>query len=381
MNYAKQTYHQGNFTPTTEEHTTQRTIMPTTGGVFGMGTPSQRPQRSPKRPIQERTQRASANAILRNIFLPKYIEINEREFYNSLSKLTHYYKFTPTKSEHYPYPKNIHLAFKDAEEQLKQIKQENDIKLHLFKHPQKGCYLSVSEVYNTGMTLFYIPIEPLYFLLKSRKNKQLANLLLSVYSYYLRVINLPYYTEESDFLGYHYDILEEWIKEDFYNIEEREQQLAKLKQTKYIGEIIYHKIMNEKNLYFFKNRLNQFKPKTYHEKEFKNFAEEIYTLYKTYPKENIFRYDNYNPKKHDDYDIITIDKYIGFISNCDDWIFDQIVEMINNFLNECSEQIGPTIRRDFNAEFNTEFERKRNFYFENQIFNSIPKLYRLIHQF
>lgn len=175
--------------------------------------------------------------------------------------------------------------------------------------------------------------------------------------------------------------MEDWLKEDFYDIEEREQELAKLKQTKYIGKIIYHKIMNEKNLYFFKHRLNQFKPKTSHEKEFKNFAEEIYTLYKTYPKENIFRYDNYTPQKHDDYDIITIDKYIGFISNCDDWIFDQIVEMINNFLNECSEQIEPTIRRDFNADFNTEFERKRNFYFENQIFNSIPKLYRLIHQF
>ena len=222
------------------------------------------------------------------------------------------------------------------------------------------------------MTLFHIPVKPLYLL--SRKNKPLSDLFLSVYAYYLQIVKLPYYSNESDYLGYLHEMLKEWIKEDFYDEEESQEHLTELEQAKFIGDTICKKIKNKKNLDFFKHRLNHFFPKNEYEKECKKFAEEIYTLYQTYPNENIFRYDNYVPEEYEDYEKITIDKYIGFVASCDDWLSDQILQMINNEFNECAEQIEPTIRRDFIEDC----KDSRNFDFENRLFNSIPKLYHLI---
>lgn len=65
MNYAT-TYNKGYIVPT-KEHETQRNIVPTTSGVFGLYQESQRPKRGTERQAKECPQRASANAILNNV--------------------------------------------------------------------------------------------------------------------------------------------------------------------------------------------------------------------------------------------------------------------------------------------------------------------------
>lgn len=374
MNYAKQTYHQGNFIPTTEEHPTQRTIVPTTCGVFGMDTPPQRPQRSPKRQAKKRTQRASSDAILRNVFLPKMVEIqevsiNERDFFKSLSKLAEHYGFETPNVKSEPYPYNVHLAYHHTKKQLHQNKFYAN--LRVLKNEEE-TYLSVEETFYTNHSLYHIPIKPLYLMFRDKKTKPLAKLLLSVYAYFYRV-GVPYYNDD-DFLCYRYEILTEWVRYDEpYNEEERQEQkrnLQTLKECNIMGDLMYEKIKNANNLDFFEQRLNTFKIQTPFDLECKQIAQKVYQLYKDYPNESIFRYSTYQYQEDEEYETITMDKYIGFVATADDWISDQIDEMLNNEFNECADIDEPTIYRNFTKNYKKD---TRNFDFERRLFESISE--------
>ena len=380
MNYAITTYHQGNII----QQSTQRNVMQTTCGIFGMDTPSQRPKRNPKRQSEKRTQRASANDVLRNVFLPKMVEIrevniNEREFYNSLSKLANHYGFSLMHTQNNPYPYNIHLAYEDAEKKIKQ-KEEYFSELKILQHPEKGTYLSVSEVYPTYTTLYHIPIKPLYRMLNFKDIKPLADLFLSVYSYYFQVACIPYYRDD-DYVSYLYEMMKEWVMDNQYTEEEQEErqeqqeQISMLQQTEYIGDIMGKKLKNKKNLDFFKYRLDHFNPKNDYERECKELAEGVYNLYKQYPNEIYFRNSTYQPQECEEYESITMNKYIGFVATADDWLSGEIEILLNTEFNECTEIEEPTIFKDFTKDFKPD---TRNFDFEKRLFESISKLYALI---
>ncbi|WP_018675957.1 hypothetical protein [Riemerella columbina] len=378
MNYATTTYHQGKFTPTKEEHETQRNIVPTTSGVFGLYQESQRPKRGTERQAKKRTHKPSANDILRNVFMPKMLEtkgisINERDFFKSLSKLAEHYGFSPADTQNEPYPYNVHLAYHHAKKQLHQ--NEFYSNLRILKNEEES-YLSIEETFCTNHSLYHIPIKPLYWMLRDKKTKPLAKLLLSVYAYFCRV-GVPYYKND-DFLCYRYEILTEWIMFDEpYSDEECQEQkrnLQTLKECNTLGDLMYKKIKNSNNLDFFERRLNTFKVRNPFDLEYKQLAEKVYQLYKDYPNENIFRYSNYQPQEDEEYETITMDKYIGFVPTANDCISNQIVEMLNSEFNECIEIDQPTIYRKFSKNHKKD---TRNFDFERRLFESISDTYHL----
>ncbi|MDO5615550.1 MAG: hypothetical protein Q4G16_05125 [Cruoricaptor ignavus] len=379
MNYAITTYNQGNIIPTPAEHTTQRTIIPTTCGVFGMDTPNQRPQRNPKRQAKERTQRPSADAILKNVFLPKMekkqeITINERDFFKSLSKLAEYYEFSPINTKNEPYPYNVHLAYHHAKKQLNQNKFYSNLRI---LKAEADTYLSVEETFYTNNSLYHIPIKPLYVMLQHKKTKSLANLFLSVYAYFYKV-GIPYYRND-DFLCYRYEIVTEWLMYDeLLNEEERQEQkrnLQALKECNILGDLMYKKIKNTTNLDFFEQRLTAFKVQNSFELECKELAEKVYQLYKDYPNENMYRYSVYAHQEDEEYETITMDRYIGFVATAEDWISERIIEILNSEFNECGGIDEPTICRNFTKNYKKD---TRNFDFENRLFESISDIYRLL---
>lgn len=317
-------------------------------------------------------------------FLPKMLEnksisINERDFFKSLSKLAEHYGFEPPNVKDEPYPYNVHLAYEYAERKVQQ-KEEYFNELRILEHLEKGTYLSVSEIYPMGTVFYHIPIKPLYLLLKTKDAKPLAKLFLSVYAYYFQVACIPYYRDD-DYILYLYEMLKDWIMDDNYTEQEQEERqeqqerLCMLQQAEYIGDFMMKKLKNKKNLDFFKHRLDHFKPKNDYERECKELAEEIYSLYRQYPNEIYFRNSIYKPKENEDDECITMNKYIGFVASADDWLSSEIEMLLNTEFNECSEMEEPTILKEFTDDFRA---YNQNFDFEKRLFKSISNVYSLI---
>lgn len=183
------------------------------GRVFKVDETAKRHFRNPERPKEISSCDNASNDFLRINFLPrlkenkdqqtvivaqKSIANEERDFFRSFNQLAEHYNIDPILTKEFEYPYNIALSVWDAEKQL-QEKIKNWESIRLFKNGNQ-TYLTSEERCSTGMNLFYIPVIPLYRMLKEKHRKKTGQLLLSVCSYLYRNAYIPYYRQEDSYL-------------------------------------------------------------------------------------------------------------------------------------------------------------------------------------
>lgn len=385
MNYA-QTYHIGDNQSTRTK--TTKTVVPTVERVRTLDAKSQRRKRNSERQTEISTNRNVANGFLRTSFLPKLKETKtvqackktaktERDFYKSLSQLAEHYKINPIQTSEFEYPYNMVLALWDLEEKLKQ-RVLNWEEIRLVQDSKKTYFIS-EEKYNTGTTLYYIPIEPLYQMLHDPKRKKNAQLLISVCSYLYHIADVPYYRQEDSYLYWMYEMHKDWVEQDD-ETEETEVYNREFTKAELIGDSIEQKLFNRINLKVFQQRLNAFKSLDTLDHDCWQMASNAFDLYTEYPQASIFRNApiNEDPEnEEDENEIIAMEKYISFISHTKGWLYESISDNINNEFNEYGAMQEPTIckRFDGNNINNTCLD------FENRIFALLNDICDLLYNY
>ncbi|WP_449387177.1 hypothetical protein [Chryseobacterium lineare] len=380
MNYATQ-HHIGNYQHTRTETTTA--IAPTVGRVRQLATKTKRCKPSAERQAEIRTNSNATNGILKCTFLPKLktaqsvqaCQKTERDFYKSLSKLAEHYSIEPMQTKDFEFPYNITLAMWDMETKVKRT----NINWDSFKLVQdsKKTYFTSEERYNTGTTLYYIPIIPLFKMLKDPKRKKTAQLLISVCSYLYHIADVPYYRQEDSYLYWQYEMHKDWVEQD-EETDETEAYKRELRNAEYIGDKIEQKLFNRSNLKVFEQRLNRFISVDMFDREFHEVSCNAFALFTEYPNASIFRNapiseeDPYN----DDYEneAIGMEKYISFVADTKGWLFESLKENINNEFNECGVLEEPTIGKAFDGSK----IKTNNLDFENRLFALLDDLCTLL---
>lgn len=341
---------------------------------------------------------------MRTIFLPKFKETDfqkststernliqnqrkntktERDFYQSLSQLVEHYNLNPMQTKEFEFPYNMVLSIWDTEKQLKNT-IENWENIRLIENGEK-TYFTSKERYNTNATLYYIPVIPLYKMLKDKNRKKTACLLLSVCAYLYRNVNIPYYRKEDSYLYWTYEMLIDWIEEE---LDENHRYKKELQEAKTIGDLMEQKISHKKNIEFFESRLNQFKPKDDFESDCFQLSEKAFQLFSDYPEEQYFRnakYNNLSKRESLDIDndyenyeveetVVSMDKYISFYADDKGVIHQNIIDSVNNEFNEYGELQEPIIFKNFdgNPTINSNLD------FENRLFEIINRLIFII---
>ncbi|STD04941.1 hypothetical protein [Chryseobacterium carnipullorum] len=382
----------GTIQPPEEKKT--KTTAPTTKGIRRVDASNERQLGSSERPTEISSNLSTSDAFLKTCFMPKLEENDitikqtkrksakiERDFYKSLSQLAKHYDITTMPTQHFNYPYNISLALRDIEAQLK-TKSENWQSIRLIEKASK-TYFAIEERCNTGATLFYVPVVPLYQFLHNKVHRKAACLLLSVCAYLYRNADIPYYRQEDSYLYYNYEMLNDWLQQD-EEIEDSHNRKKDLQRAEIIGDMMGQKIADCRNLIFFEQRLKRFRPKNRFDKECLQLAEKAFKLYCDYPNESIFRNAHYNnavkseDMDEDDYyneeTVIAMDKYISFFAESDGLIYDNLTSMVNNEFNEYAETQEPMIFKTFNGSDITD----KNLDFENQLFKVLNELCRLL---
>lgn len=379
MNYA-QTYRIGNNQHTRTEQA--KAVAPTIRRVRELATKTKGHQPSTERQAEIRTNSNATNGILKCMFLPKLktahsvqaCQKTERDFYKSLSKLAEHYSIEPMTTQAYQFPYNIVLGMWDIDTKLKRTHRNWD-SLHLLQDSKKTI-LQSEERFNVGTTLFYVPIVPLFQMLKDPKRKKNAQLLLSVCSYLYHIARIPYYRQEDSYLYWLYETHKDWIEYD--DTDETETYKSELQQAEIIGDIIEQKLYNPINLTLFEQRLSRFKSLDTFDRECWQVACNAFALYTEYPNATIFRNAPIGEQDPyaDDYEneAITMDKYISFVADTKGLLYNSIVENINSELNEYGSLEEPSISIPFNGK-DTSGE---NLDFENRMFDLLDDLYLLV---
>jgi hypothetical protein len=385
MNYA-QTHYIGNNQPTRTKKT--KTVVPTTQRVCPLDAKTKRCKRDSERQPQISTNANVANGFLKTSFLPKLKETKmvqackktaktEKDFYTSLFQLAEHYKIEPMQTSQFDYPYNMALAIWDIEEKLKQ-RVLNWQEIRLLQDSRKTYFIS-EEKYNTGTTLYYIPIEPLYQMLHDPKLKRNAQLLISVCSYLYHIADIPYYRQEESYLYWMYEMQKDWLEQDD-ETEEAEAYKREFSKAELIGNCIEQKIFNRINLQVFEQRLNAFKSLDTFDHECWQVACTAFALYTEYPQESIFRnapIKNDPENEEDENETIGMEKYISFISHTKGWLYKSIADSINSEFNEYGLMEEPTIYKYFDGKdiTNTSLD------FENRLFTLLNDMCSLLYNY
>ena len=382
MNYATQ-HHIGNYQHTRTETTTA--IAPTVGRVRQLATKTKGRKPSAERQAEIRTNSNATNGILKCTFLPKLktapsvqaCQKTERDFYKSLSQLAEHCSIEPMQTHSFKFPYNITLAMWDMENKVKRTNSNWD-GFRLVKDSRKTYFIG-EERYNTGTTLYYIPVVPLFKMLKDPKRKKTAQLLLSVCSYLYHIAQIPYYRQEESYLYWLYEMMNDWVEQD-EETEETESYKSELRNAEYIGDRIEQKLFNRTNLKVFEQRLNRFKSVDMFDKECWQVACNAFALCTEYPNTTIFSnatLPEKDPYDNDENEIIGMEKYISFIADTKGWLYESLSDTINNEFNEYGAMAEPTISKRFDgSEIPT-----ANLDFENRLFGLLNDLSGILYEY
>lgn len=321
-----------------------------------------------------------ANAFLKMRFPPRLQEIEipkdadklkmERDFYSSLSLIAEKFELSLKDWRSIPFPYNISESLTELRGQLK--KTVTDWKEVRLIHYDNSTYFAKEECYNTGMTLYYIPIIPLYTILHRKETAKISKLLLSVYAYLYQILCIPYYRNDDCYLYNIYEMLEEWYSED----EPSEGDLTEFADAEIIGDYMKEKISDPKNLRTFGQRLKTFKPANDFENRCLIIVAEFYDLFKNNPKIRIDR--KYYPlrfREEPDHTerTVMLDDYVSFCSSLKGNLFDLLFQYVNEDLQEYGEIDEPVRFIPYDGREISE----NNFEFEKRVFDGINNLIQL----
>ena len=372
----------------TSRRTKRKGTAPTIGRICRVDKTPKGHQRNTEGQTEIRSCKPTTDGFLKSTFLPKLKENDcqnqkqenvtktERDFYLSLSQLAEHYIIQSKPTQDFGYPYNIALAIDDLRNQIKnRVKDWEEIRIM----QEKGkTYLTSKERYDTGSTLYYIPILPLYRLSKNKKRRQAVQLFQSVCAYLYLIAEIPYYRQKEAYLFWMYEMISDWIISDDEN-EEAPTYLAEIKQAEQVGDLMAQKIFNHYNLSRFKYRLQNFKSKDQFDKDCYLLASKIFELYQHYPNATI--YQNLQPNSEtEEYDrdtMVSMDKYVSFCAETKGMLFQTLFETINTEFQECTEMQEPTIVKKFDGRSVT----NNNLYFENRLFPLIEELIYILNSF
>ena len=369
----------------------------TVGRICRLDEAGQKRFGNSERPTEISSDKSITNGFLKCTFLPKLkeniaqklasdeqnlIQIQrkntktERDFYQSLSRLTEHYGLNPISTKYFGYPYNIALALDDIQKQLKnKVRDWEEIRLI----EEKGkTYFVSEERYNTGATLYYIPIVPLYQLSKNPKRKKVAQLLQSVCSYLYHIVKIPYYRKQDSYLFWMYEMVTEWITSDDEN-EETPIYLSEIKQVEHIGDFMEQKIYNQYNLIRFKDHLKNFKAKDSFDNDCFMLARKIFSLYQQYPNATIYQnlQSNTETEEYESDTVVSMDKYVSFCSEAKGLLFQTLFEAVNSDLQEYATMQEPRVIKKFDGSNIT----NNNLDFENRLFPLIEELIYILNNF
>lgn len=351
---------------------------------------------SQEKPITKRTTGNHRNAFLNHSFQPFWAsygnrERAEKEFFCSLSNICQYYDLKAPDVSGEPFPQNIYKAWAITSERIQHIDKKMDC--IILKDENHIATIATVSQFDTNMTLYYIPVRPLWNWVQSAKQQDLAEVVIGVFAYLHQVVKIDWLTEQGGYLNGQYSYVEEMIHEDEYDYEIREDdtigteadedkafrevQLAEIYTLTNAGHHLHRKINHSETLKQIEDIIMQYAHNEQRDNDWAILAIEFVELYRQYPERSFFDHihpDLYYPEIEER---ICADQYISFYWSGNDCLYDTVSDII-----DCEFQEKGVTDEPITVEIFDSLEHKGtdNFGFEARLLALINQLVDLLNK-
>jgi len=304
------------------------------------------------------------------------------DFDKSLRYLAKYYGFTPLDVSAYGYPANVLLAHWDAIKHVRTAGRRSD--LQIAEKPDGTVCLHLTETIDTGSTLYYIPLIPLYRFGLCKSHRRTADLLLSVCAYLFQQAGVPHYRDPDSYLSGSYEMHDEWVEEQKGELEDDgyAHYRSDLNAAYHYGDLMGRRIAAKKQLELLPDRIAGFLPRNDFQRECLELAQRTLALWRQHPKANIYQHE-FEPDPDDEdyeddyYSYLHIHEYVGFIARADGHLYETLMENINNDFNERSKLLEPEQKTCFDT---ARLKRQDILAYEAEAFSIISQLCNLLNE-
>jgi hypothetical protein len=278
------------------------------------------------------------------------------------------------------FPQNISLALNGLRKGLQEI--DRDLELRLMQCegvPSKNC-LCTRKTFDTGMTLYYLPLAPLWEVMKTASRKQESDLLLSVCAYLFQIAGVPHFAERFVYLNSIYETVEQWNDEDEcedLDGEERKAISSYFGQMWEAGEALLLELRDKAHLFGFKKRFRAFKPKDQAGETLRNCAKKAMKLYSDFPFRSIMENMAMPILDSNGDNFIRAEHYISFYWSNNDCVIDSVMECVNNELNELCEMEEPASYQFFDT---PQTAQTHDHQFERRFFELLNELTDILNE-
>lgn len=331
-------------------------------------------KRGSAKPASQRAPEPDPNGFLNHCFRPFWGITNrdwkqsEKEFFTSLSHLCTLYKFPLPETGHLEYPLNITTAFRQVREWLVKINMDAII----FSDKKRKACIATVKSFDTGHTLYYVPVRPLWLLLNDAKQQPaLSQLIGCVFRYLYQVAGVPYYREDG-YLYNQYETLTDWIENDPDDDEDyREEQAKEMERLKEASDQILPLLKTPLTATGFQQAIDEYSQLCNCKKEPLELAASFLQLFTRFPARSIHHSLQKSLLHPDESEYIYLEQYLSFYWSGSDCFYDILMDMINTELQETGFQEEPVSLQCFDQPQETE---THDFSFEQEFFSLVDKL-------
>jgi hypothetical protein len=309
-------------------------------------------------------------------------QITTEGFFKSLGYLCCHYGLKPFDVSAMAYPANVLLATWQVRRQVKKQGRRRD--LAIIEQEDGQVTLKVTETLNTGNTLFYIPVITLFHWHNQRKNRKTAELLLGICAYLFNEVGVPYFRDPDTYMQGNYEMIQQWVDDDCGDMDKDDlnKHQNDLNKVYHFGDLMEKRIKSKVNLEQLAVRTENFKVTSDFQRAVKDLAIRTLSIWDHYPKRNIYQQANY-PEVGDEgydedyYNFLHIHEYVGFIGDTHSCLYDSMMDMINNDLNERAKVIEPQVTTLFDSPTLAYQDTLR---YEHEVFELISDLCTLLNE-
>lgn len=332
-------------------------------------------------PSVKRTAGNGSHGFLNKTFRPfwamrfrDYKEI-EDSFFRSFTNLSRVYNLPHPQLDGAVYPQNVAEAFEYLQEHFKKAKSKTECLI--VRDELNPATIVTIKKFDTGQTLYYIPVNGLWQIIQCKRLEPLSNMLLSVFAYLYQIVEIPFFRDHSCYLFYEYEMISDWIEEDEGEIDEEfiEQQRQDLVLMAVAGDRILNVIQQRATLEQLDNNLNVYCQSEICRKEVAELGRDFLKIYRDYPERSIFKNMQRDLFESEYLDYTHAGQYLGFYWSGNDTLNEQLFEVINNELQENSFTEEPTFIQFFNSPQESVGD---DFDFEERIFSLLDRLCDLL---
>jgi hypothetical protein len=295
----------------------------------------------------------------------------EQDFFSSLQYFRQDKRLELTDYTDKVYPYNIYLAYQEVKVLMQQQRCNDEV--IITDNESSTCCITTIKALDTRRTLYYIPFRPLFLLGKDKQKREQYNLLLSVCSYLLSIVEIPSY-KHGDYVDWCYDMIEEstvsdpeeWIEEEDFNA-----ALSEIREADHYGKRMHRQLQHPYALQQWENRLTSFTIKDTLDEAIFQLSQEAYSLYLKFPQRAF--YDNIEPDlfmPQEEYRTHP-DQYVSFTWSERGWLYEQLIEMVNSATQEDTVIEEPLFIRHYDKKKGTAAD---NLDFEKRLFPLLDNL-------